>query len=232
MKKKSLILAVILAISPLANAASTELNSVEQKASYTLGTDLAKNFQQQGLNIDVEALKLGMQDVLNDRPLKLTQEEMDNAVKQVKKALMEKQMAKRQAEAKKNAQKGEAFLAENKNKPGVKITDSGLQYKVINKGKGPSPSENDMITAHYQGALIDGTVFDSSYERGTPLEFEMGNVIKGWQEALKMMKAGSKWELYIPAELAYGERGAGKRIPPNSTLVFTVELIKFDQGRN
>lgn len=229
--KKTLLVAIGLSLSGTAIAADTQLKTVEQKASYTLGVDLAKNFTKQGLNIDVDALALGMQDSLEQKPLKLSQKEMETAVNEVKQALMQKQLEERKKLAAKNAQAGAEFLAENKTKPGVKTTASGLQYKIITAGKGPSPTENDTITAHYKGSLIDGTVFDSSYERGSPLEFQMGNVIKGWGEALKLMNAGAKWEVYIPAELAYGEKGAGNRIGPNETLIFTVELIKFDKEK-
>lgn len=229
--KKALLVAIGLTFSTASLAADVQLKTVEQKASYTLGVDLAKNFTKQGLEIDVDALAQGMQDSLKNKPLKLSQEEMEAAVNEVKQALMQKQLEERKKLAEKNAQAGSTFLAENKTKAGVKTTPSGLQYKVITAGEGTSPTEDDMITAHYQGSLIDGTVFDSSYERGSPLEFQMGNVIKGWGEALKLMNAGAKWEVYIPAELAYGEKGAGNRIGPNETLVFTIELIKFEKAK-
>lgn len=228
--KKTLLVAALLGLSHHAIAADSQLKTNEQKASYTLGVDLAKNFTKQGLNIDVEAFTLGMQDALNQKPLRLTQEEMQTAVNEVKQAMMQKQIEAHQKQAEANAKAGADFLAANKTKPGVKTTDSGLQYKVIESGKGPSPQDGDTITAHYKGSLIDGTVFDSSYERGSPIEFPVSNVIKGWQEALKMMKAGDKWEVYIPSELAYGEKGAGDRIGPNSTLIFTIELIKFGKS--
>jgi len=143
---------------------------------------------------------------------------------------MQKQLETRAQQAEINAKAGKAFLAENAKKDGVKTTASGLQYKVIQAGSGASPTEDNKLTAHYEGRLLDGSVFDSSYERGTPLQFYMNNVIKGWQEALSMMKPGSKWEVYIPSQLAYGEKGAGQRIEPNSTLIFTVELITFDEA--
>jgi FKBP-type peptidyl-prolyl cis-trans isomerase FklB len=228
--KKTLLIALGLSASTLVMAADPSLKTVDQKASYTLGVDLAQNFNQQGLNIDIEALAQGMRDVKNQTPLKLTAEEMEQAVNEVKKAMMEKQMAARKALAEENAKIGADFLAENKTKPGVKSTASGLQYKVIEAGSGDSPKDGDVITAHYKGSLIDGRVFDNSYDRGTPLEFELNNVIPGWQEALKLMSSGAKWEVYIPANLAYGEKGAGDRIGPNETLIFTVELIKFEKG--
>jgi len=225
--KKTALIALGLAMAYNATAQAADLKTVEQKASYTLGADLAVNFEQQGLDIDIQALTAGMQDAMNKKPMQLTKQEMEEAISAVKKQIMQKQLDDRKAQGEANAQKGKAFLEANAKKEGVKITASGLQYKVLKAGSGASPTEDDKLTAHYEGRLIDGTVFDSSFERGTPLEFYMNNVIKGWQEALSLMNAGAKWEVYIPSELAYGEKGAGKRIGPNSTLIFTVELIMF-----
>ncbi|MBN2864706.1 MAG: FKBP-type peptidyl-prolyl cis-trans isomerase [Thiotrichales bacterium] len=225
--KKTALFAIGLAFSYSAIAQATDLKTNEQKASYTLGVDLANNFEKQGLKIDVEALTAGLQDAMNKKPMQITQAEMKEAIDSVKKQMMQKQLEARSEQAAANAKAGKAFLAENAKKDGVITTASGLQYKVINAGSGASPTEENKLTAHYEGRLLDGTVFDSSFERGTPLEFYMSNVIKGWQEALSLMKAGSKWEVYIPSELAYGEKGAGQRIGPNSTLIFTVELITF-----
>lgn len=211
--------------------AETKLQTTEEKASYSLGVDLAGTFQKQGVEINIEALIQGMQDVMNQKELKLTKEEMQQAVNDVKKKVMEKQMQARKLEGEKNAQKGAEFLADNKKKDGVKVTKSGLQYKVITKGSGTSPSEEQYLTAHYEGRLINGTVFDSSYQRGTPIEFQMGDVITGWGEALKMMKPGSKWEIYVPPALAYGSKGAGNVIGPNETLIFTIELISVSDQK-
>lgn len=223
--KKTLLVAA-LAASFTAQAA--ELKTLDEKVSYTLGTDLAKNFQSQGINIDTDALVLGMQDVFNKQPLKLTEQQMKQAITEVKKTLIQKQQQAEQAKGDANAKKGAAFLAENKNKPGVKVLPSGLQYKEITAGKGASPTENDVIIAHYEGRLINGTVFDSSYQRSKPLEFQMGDVIKGWGEALKNMQPGAKWEVYIPPALGYGAKGAGNVIGPNETLIFTIELLAFN----
>ena len=227
--KKILFLSLGLFASQNAIAADP-LATTEQKASYTLGSDLAKNFTQQGLNIDIKAFTLGLEDAINKRESRLSEEDMMNAITEVKKSMMQKQLAERKIQGEANAKEGKMFLAENAKKSGVKTLDNGIQYKVIKAGKGNSPSDEDTIFAHYQGSFIDGTVFDSSYQRGTPLKFQMNNVIKGWGEILKNMKPGDKWETVIPAELAYGEKGAGESIGPNKTLLFTIELIQFNKG--
>ncbi len=227
---KLLTIALGLVLTPSAFAGNNNLDSAEQKASYTLGSDLAKNFTEQGLTIDIKAFTLGLEDTINKRPLKLSEEEMREAINEVKKGMLEKQQAERKALGDANIKEGQEFLASNAKKSGVIRLDSGIQYKVLTKGKGASPTEEDTIFAHYRGTLINGTEFDSSYNRGTPLKFQMGNVIKGWGEVLKIMKPGSKWEVYIPADMAYGTKGAGKVIGPNQTLIFTIELIQFDSG--
>lgn len=230
MIKKTALLALGLAFTYSAVAQSATLDTPEQRSSYTLGVDLASNFEKQGLAIDIPAFVAGLEDSMNKSPMQLTQQEMKEAIETVKKQVMQKQLEARAAQGVENAKIGKAFLAENAKKPGVKTTSSGLQYKVLEAGTGASPTEDSKLTAHYEGRMVDGSVFDSSYERGTPLELYPSNVIKGWQEALMLMNTGAKWELYIPSELAYGEKGAGDRIGPNSTLIFTVELITFSKG--
>jgi FKBP-type peptidyl-prolyl cis-trans isomerase FklB len=231
--KKQLLTTVLLATLSstglTALADDTKLNSVDKKASYALGSDLAKNFQQQGVEIDIPALVLGMQDVMENKSLRLTDAEMQQAVNEVKKQVMQKQAEARKKLAEDNAQKGEAFLAKNKKRDDVKVTKSGLQYRIIEPGKGATPKEDNVLTANYKGTLIDGTEFDSSYSRGTPIEFQMGDVIPGWGEALKMMKPGAKWEIFVPPSLGYGSKGAGDIIGPNETLIFTIELIKAEK---
>ncbi len=212
-------------------AASTPLETVDQKVSYTLGTDLAKNFLNEGLNIDLKAITAGMSDVINNRTLQLTEEEMKTAIMDLQKQMQAKQVEKLKALADKNTKTGEEFMAKNKLKPGVNTLPSGLQYRVIEEGKGQHPTESDYITAHYRGTLIDGTEFDSSFSRGVPIEFQMSNVIAGWGEALKRMRPGSKWEIYVPPALAYGETGAGETIGPNETLIFTIDFIKADSQK-
>lgn len=229
---KTALLAIGLAFSYSAVAHSANLDTPEQRSSYTLGVDLASNFESQGLAIDIPAFVAGLKDSIDKKPMQLTEAEMADAIDTVKQQIMQKQQEARALEATENAKVSKAFLAENAKKPGVKTTSTGLQYKVIEAGTGASPKEDDKITAHYEGRLIDGTVFDSSFQRGTPLEFSANSVIKGWKEAFSLMSPGAKWELYIPAELAYGEKGAGDRIGPNSTLIFTVELITFTPAVN
>ncbi|GKT11170.1 MAG: FKBP-type peptidyl-prolyl cis-trans isomerase FklB [Thiomicrorhabdus sp.] len=226
--KKSLLIALGLALAPMANADKVDLKTTEQKASYALATDIASNFRQQGFNIDAKAFSLGLEDSLKDRTPRLTEKEMVAAIDKLKERIRNKQIDQRRATSDQNLKKGTEFLAANAKKPNVKKLQGGIQYKVITEGKGSSPTENDSITAHYRGTLIDGTEFDSSYSRGKPFIFQMNRVIKGWGIALKEMKPGSKWEVYIPTDMAYGKRGAGESIGPNEALIFTIELIKFD----
>lgn len=224
--KKALLLSLGLIATSSVHAKDKALPTIDQQVSYTLGTDLARNFAQQGLKINIDALVLGMQDVINNQPLKLTEEEMKSAVMTKKKELAEKHQKQQQQLAEANAQKGDAFLSKNKSESGVKVLKSGLQYKVIKAGKGDTAKEGEYITANYEGRLIDGTVFDSSYKRGAPIEFQVTDVIKGWGEAFKLMKAGAIWEIYVPPALGYGTQGAGQIIGPNETLIFKIEFIK------
>ncbi len=227
MKKTLLSLAIATSLlSTTAFATEIQLETVNQKASYTLGVDLAKNFLAQGIEIDTKALYAGMNDSLNNQPLQLTAEEMQKSIIELQDEMVKKQAQKRAELADKNTKIGAEFMAKNKLKEGVTTLPSGLQYRIITAGKGDHPTADDYITAHYKGTLIDGTEFDSSFARGEPIEFKMDNVIKGWGEALKKMRPGSKWTIYVPPALAYGEQGAGATIGPNETLIFTIELIK------
>lgn len=220
--KPSLLLIGALSFSGMASAS---LSTTEQKASYTIGHDLANNLTQQGLEIDIDAFLLGLEDQLKSRTLKLSEDEMVDAIRQFTESLELKQNKQLQLAADENLSKGQAFLAENKKKPGIITLDSGLQYRVVEQGKGATPSEKDVIIAHYSGRLIDGTEFDSSYNRGTPIQFELGGVIAGWQQAIKLMQPGAKWEVFIPSELAYGLRGAGDAVGPNEVLIFDIHFI-------
>jgi FKBP-type peptidyl-prolyl cis-trans isomerase len=198
------------------------MNDEDTKASYGLGMWMAFNIKNQGADsLDVEALKTGFTDAFTDQPLKIDQQEAMSAVQAYMQKAYGHKVERERAENTK-------FLSENKKKPGVKETASGLQYEVIAEGKGKSPGPNDKVTVHYTGKLLDGTVFDSSVERGQPSTFGVTQVIPGWTEALQLMKEGDKWRLYIPDQLGYGERGAGGQIPPFALLVFEVELIKVN----
>ena len=193
----------------------------QEKISYIIGRDMAANLKKQGIDIEAEAFFKGLKEVIAGEPSSLSQQEIQMAMMALQQEMQQKQGAK----GGENQQAGEAFLAENKNKEGIKTLPSGLQYQVIQEGTGKSPSASDKVTTHYHGTLIDGTVFDSSYERGQPATFPVNGVIAGWTEALQLMKEGAKWRLFIPSNLAYGSQGAGDVIGPNTTLIFDVELI-------
>ena len=211
-------------------AASTALSQVQlkeerDKVSYSIGLDIGNTFKRQNMDINMDALLSGMKDAASGAKPQMTEEEIKTTMTAFSKNMMEKQAAAAKESGAKNAAAGEKFLAENKGKDGVKTTPSGLQYKVIKEGTGPMPKETDTVETHYRGTLLDGTEFDSSYARNEPATFPVNRVIKGWTEALQLMKVGSKYQLFIPSSLAYGERGAGQEIGPNSTLVFDVELL-------
>lgn len=200
---------------------SVALESIEQKGGYGIGLQIGQQLLASGMNVDAEGVARGIYDVLNQNPPAIN-------INEVSKALQELGQRAEAAQAetfKALAEEGKVFLEENKKHASVKVTDSGLQYEVLAEGNGKKPSSTDTVRVHYTGSLIDGTVFDSSVTRGTPAEFPVSGVIRGWTEALQMMPVGSKWRLTIPHELAYGERGAGASIPPFATLVFEVELL-------
>jgi len=224
-------LTAVFGIVLLANAAfaaeTVVLKTERDKISYGIGMDIGENMKRQSIDIDPDMLAQGIKDVFSGGKLLLTEEEFSSTMENFKKDMMAKQQMKMQELSDKNKKEGEAFLAGNKKKEGVTTLPSGLQYKVIKEGEGNMPKATDTVTVHYKGTLIDGTEFDSSYGRGEPATFPVNGVIPGWTEALQLMKAGSKWQLFIPANLAYGERGAGGRIGPHSVLVFEVELISI-----
>ena len=206
-------------------SADTALASLEQKLSYIVGTNLASQFKRDELTLDVEAFNLAVSDVLSDTESRLSQEQIQEAVATVQQQAQEKQKLAQQAAQ----EKGMAYLAENAKKEGVTVTESGLQYKELVSGEGEMPTTEDTVVVHYKGTLIDGTVFDSSYDRGEPAEFPVTGVIKGWVEALQLMNVGDKFELVIPSDLAYGPRGSGQTIGPDATLVFEVELLEIKE---
>jgi FKBP-type peptidyl-prolyl cis-trans isomerase len=209
------------------------LESLTQKSSYVIGTDIGGRFSAEQMEIDVEALSAGIADAYSGSEPRLGEEEAQEAlgafIEQQQEKMAERQkvaQAERDRLAEQNRIEGAAFLEANQAKDGVVTTDSGLQYRIIEPGDGARPSSEDVVRVHYRGTLLNGTEFDSSYARGEPVEFPVNGVIAGWTEALQLMNEGAKWELYIPAELAYGERGAGADIGPNSVLIFEVELLK------
>ncbi len=189
------------------------------KLSYALGMSMASNMKQSGLDcINVDDFASAIKSVFNGEKVQMTADEAQSTINEF--------FAKQKTEVmSKNKKAGEEFLAKNKNNEGVVTTASGLQYKVLVAGTGAKPKETDTVDCHYEGRLIDGRVFDSSYQRGQSAQFPVNGVIPGWVEALQLMPVGSKWQLYIPSELAYGEYGAGEAIEPNSTLIFDVELL-------
>jgi len=214
------------------SASELKLDTPKNRISYTIGVNIGQDFKSQNMDVDPDLLLMGLKDTLSGKELQLTEEEMVQEIQNFQQEMQAKMAAEMEVKAAENKASGEAFLAENAKQEGVVVTESGLQYKIIEPGQGDSPGPADVATVHYRGTLIDGTQFDSSYDRGQPASFPVGGVIPGWTEALQLMKPGAKWQLVIPAELAYGERGAGQDIGPNSTLLFDVELISVEQGAN
>jgi len=202
-----------------------QLTNLKDKISYIIGRDMAANLQKQGIEVEAEAFVQGMKEAMAGKPSVLSQTEVQQTMMALQQSISQKQQGK----GADNKKAGEDFLAQNKNKEGVKTLPSGLQYQVLQPGQGKSPAKTDKVTTHYHGTLIDGSVFDSSYERGQPATFPVNGVIAGWTEALQLMQEGAKWRLFIPSELAYGTRGAGNDIGPNSALIFDVELISVDK---
>jgi FKBP-type peptidyl-prolyl cis-trans isomerase FklB len=206
-----------------------ELKSFAQKLSYVLGQQIGNNIKESPTEIDVDIFVRGIKDSLKGSKSLLNEEETNEIRQEFSRQIQESRNQQVAVLSEKNLKDGQAFLAENKQKEGIVTTDSGLQYKVLKKGDGPKPLATDKVTVHYRGALLDGTEFDSSYKRGQPASFQVGGVIRGWTEALQLMNVGSKYQLFIPSDLAYGQRGAGQRIGPNSMLIFDVELLSIEQ---
>jgi FKBP-type peptidyl-prolyl cis-trans isomerase len=227
MKRIALItLAAASVVSPLLAADESPLKTQQDKLSYMLGMNIGRDLKRNDVPVNPDLYMRGLKDSLGGGKTLLTEEEATQVMNAFRAEMREKQTAKQREAGDKNKKDGEAFLAANKAKEGVKTTPSGLQYKVSVQGTGKVPTTNDTVTTHYRGTLIDGTEFDNSYKRGEPASFPVTGVIKGWTEALLMMPVGSKWQLVIPAEIAYGERGRPS-IPPNSTLLFDIELLEI-----
>jgi FKBP-type peptidyl-prolyl cis-trans isomerase len=221
------ILAGCMAATGLRAADAQSFKDEREKASYAVGLNYGSNLKRQEIELDPNQFFQGFKDAYSGKPL-LTEQEMRDVLNAYSQTLRTKQEEKKKLLGEKNKKEGEAFLAENKNKPGIlTLGTNGLQYKVITEGTGDLPKPEDMVTVNYRGTLVDGTEFDSSAKAGKPATFRVTGVIPGWTEALKQMKTGSKWQLFIPPGLAYGERGSGPLIGPNATLLFDVELLSI-----
>ena len=229
---KTSVLAVALCTGALAARADVALKTDKDKIAYMIGHQIGSNFKRDGIDIDLSIMTAALKDAMAGGKSQLNPEETQKLMMDFQKELQAKAETKSKAEGEKNATAGKAFLAENGKKSDVKTTKSGLQYKMITDGKGDAPKATDTVSVNYKGMLLDGTEFDSSYKRGKPATFAVGGVIKGWTEALQMMKPGSKYELWIPSDLAYAEHGAGEQIGPNSTLHFEVELLSVEKPKD
>ena len=223
-------LALVLCAAGLRAQDASPLKTDKDKTSYALGVAVGKSFQAQGVEADPNLIAQGLKDVLTNGKVLISDDEFKALMNAFQQAMTQKQAAAKAAEADTNKKAGTAFLADNAKKDGVMTTASGLQYKVITAGSGAKPTDADTVTCQYRGTLIDGTEFDSSYKNGQPAVLDVGRVIPGFKEALKLMPVGSKYQFVIPAEQAYGERGAGNVIGPNATLIFEIELISI-QGK-
>jgi len=223
------------AVKPAAPAAPADAAgkpaSVQDRASYAIGLNLGRSFKTNEVAVNLDLLIQGVKDALGDAKPILTDEEIQGAMQSLQQEVLAKQQEKQKMIGEKNKKEGEEFLAKNKARPGVTTTASGLQYEVLSPGAGESPKPTDKVTVHYKGTLIDGTTFDSSYDRGEPATFVLNQVIGGWTEGVGLMKPGAKYKLYIPPALGYGDRGAGPTIGPSAVLIFDVELISVGEPK-
>lgn len=227
MKPLWLLVAAVMFAACQSKTQQVELKTLQDSVSYSIGVDIANNLKSQAVEINPDALGRGLKDQFTGAELLLTEEQRAAALNAFQQTHMEAQMKKAHEAGEQHKKEGEEFLASNKKDKDVVTLPSGMQYKVITMGKGAKPKADQTVSVHYRGTLIDGTEFDSSHKRGEPATFQVGGVIKGWTEALLLMPVGSKWMLYIPSDLAYGERGAGGQIGPNATLIFEVELLSI-----
>ncbi|MGM0537072.1 MAG: FKBP-type peptidyl-prolyl cis-trans isomerase [Pseudomonadota bacterium] len=215
-------LVALLTAAPLALAAAPETD--DERLGYSLGVTLGQSIQQDVEDLDIDAFTQAIRDVFDGGELEMNDEEMADALATFQQEAMAAREAETEQQAAANRAEGEAYLDENASQDGVTVTDSGLQYRELASGDGATPGADDTVEVHYEGTLIDGTVFDSSYDRGEPVSFQVGQVIEGWQEALQLMSVGDTWEVVIPSALAYGAQGQGP-IGPHETLIFKVELL-------
>ena len=209
------------------SATPLTLKTQKDKSSYAVGLGLGKSLKRDGVDVDPAIVSRGLRDALAGGKTLLTDDEVKTTMTAVQADVRKRQEAKLQVAGETNKQEGEAFLATNKTQDGVVALPSGLQYKVLKEGTGPKPAATDSVVCNYRGTLLNNTEFDSSYKRGQPITLPVNGVIKGWTEALQLMPVGSKWQLFVPSELAYGARGAGGGIGPNATLVFEIELLSI-----
>lgn len=209
-------------------AGKLELKSLTDRVSYMLGADIGNSLRTSKTEINPDVVNRGLADSYLGKPLLLTEAEIAKVKEEFTQKLQQDYAARTKEAADKNKAEGAAFLADNKKKPGVVTTASGLQYQVLSEGKGPKPGPDAQVKVHYRGTLLNGTEFDSSYKRGEPVTLKLSAVIPGWTEALKLMKVGGKYKLFVPSDLAYGEREVGQEIGPNSTLIFEVELLGIE----
>lgn len=230
MKLMTLVMATsMVSMTVYADNAKTDLSTPKQMVSYSIGVDLGRNMAKQNLDLDMNALSMGLQNGFLNQPLLLSDEKMKEALMNFQKEFIAKRNAEMMTKSQNNLKAGQAFLDANKKKQGVVTLPSGLQYKVVSMGKGAKPGADDNVTVDYKGSLINGTVFDSSEKAGHPVSFKVNQVIKGWTEILQLMPVGSTFEVYIPADLAYGQQAVGSLIGPNETLVFNIHLISIDK---
>ena len=229
MLKTMMVISVGVVASAVWAAEPVTLKDQKDKVSYSVGVSLGESWKQKELDFNLDALCQGLRDAMTGGKNLLTPQEVQATLNAYDKELKDKQALKAATLGEKNKKEGAEFLAANQKKEGVKVLPSGLQYKIIKDGAGPMPKATDAVKVNYRGTLIDGTEFDSSYKRGEPASFVVNQVIRGWTEALQLMKVGAKWQLFIPAEMAYGDKGAGPTIAPNAVLIFEVELLGIEK---
>jgi FKBP-type peptidyl-prolyl cis-trans isomerase FklB len=225
MKTVAVVCLMLLLAIPAGAQKQTELKTLLDSISYSIGVDVGRNFKMQSVDLNIDEFAKGVRDALTGSTLQLSDSVMENVTNAFRRELMAKASERAAQVGAKNKKEGAAFLAENKKKEGVVTLPSGLQYKILKAGSGRKPLASDTIVVNYRGTSIDGKEFDSSFKHGTPATFRLGDVIHGWTEALQLMPIGSTWQLFLPAELAYGDRGMGADIGPHATLIFEVELL-------
>lgn len=231
MKKYMVLVAMIaiLVVPLLAGAQDASLKTQKDKVSYLLGAQIGNDFKAQQMDVDPDIFSRGLKDALAGKKPPLSEQEIRDTMMAFQKEIQAKVAVQTQKLAEQNKKEGDAFLAENKKKEGVRTTPSGLQYKVVRQGTGKMPKPTSTVVVNYRGTLLDGREFDSSYKRGEPFTTAVNGVVKGWQEVLPLMKEGAKYQIFVPSQLAYGERGAGREIGPNAVLIFEIELLSIKQ---